>query len=29
VPVDDEGAFVDIDTPEQYERAFGRLPARE
>jgi molybdenum cofactor cytidylyltransferase len=23
VEVDDEGAFVDIDTPEQYERVFG------
>lgn len=26
VPVEDEGAFVDIDTPEDYRRAFGRLP---
>jgi molybdenum cofactor cytidylyltransferase len=27
VRVDDEGAFVDIDTPEDYRRAFGRPPA--
>jgi molybdenum cofactor cytidylyltransferase len=27
VPVEDEGAFLDIDTPEDYERAFGRPPA--
>ena len=27
VEVEDEGAFVDIDTPEQYERAFGALPS--
>jgi molybdenum cofactor cytidylyltransferase len=26
VAVDDEGAFVDIDTAEDYARAFGRLP---
>lgn len=26
VPVDDEGAFVDIDTRADYERVFGRLP---
>jgi CTP:molybdopterin cytidylyltransferase MocA len=25
VPVDDEGAFTDIDTPEEYERVFGPL----
>ena len=25
VPVDDEGAFTDIDTLEDYERVFGRL----
>ena len=24
VPVEDEGAFQDIDTPEEYERLFGR-----
>jgi molybdenum cofactor cytidylyltransferase len=24
VPVDDEGAFIDIDTPEEYQRIFGR-----
>jgi molybdenum cofactor cytidylyltransferase len=27
VEVEDEGAFVDIDTREQYERAFGALPS--
>ena len=27
VPVDDEGAFIDIDTPEDYERAIGSFPA--
>ncbi len=26
IPVDDEGAFLDIDTAEDYVRAFGRLP---
>ena len=26
VPVDDDGAFVDIDTPDDYQRAFGRPP---
>jgi CTP:molybdopterin cytidylyltransferase MocA len=26
VPVDDEGAFTDIDTPEEYERVFGARP---
>jgi molybdenum cofactor cytidylyltransferase len=26
VPVDDEGAFFDIDTPEDYQRAFGHPP---
>lgn len=26
VPVTDSGAFMDLDTPEAYERAFGRLP---
>ncbi len=27
VPIDaDEGAFIDIDTAEEYHRAFGRLP---
>jgi CTP:molybdopterin cytidylyltransferase MocA len=26
VPVDDEGAFVDVDTEEDYVAAFGRLP---
>ncbi len=26
VPVDDEGAFADIDTPADYRRAFGRAP---
>ncbi len=26
VPVDDEGAFVDIDTPDDYLRAFGHAP---
>ena len=26
VPVDDEGAFTDIDTPEAYERVFGHSP---
>ena len=25
VPTDDEGAFIDIDTPEDYERWIGRL----
>jgi molybdenum cofactor cytidylyltransferase len=25
VPVDDEGAFTDIDTPEDYARVFGPL----
>jgi molybdenum cofactor cytidylyltransferase len=25
VEVDDEGAFLDIDTPEEYERAVGRI----
>jgi molybdenum cofactor cytidylyltransferase len=25
VPVDDEGAFTDIDTPDDYERVFGPL----
>jgi molybdenum cofactor cytidylyltransferase len=29
VPVDDDGAFVDIDTPEEYERAFGKPLAGE
>jgi CTP:molybdopterin cytidylyltransferase MocA len=29
VPVDDEGAFVDIDTPEDYERVFGAPLAGE
>ena len=24
IPVDDDGAFEDVDTPEDYERAFGR-----
>lgn len=28
VPVDDEGAFTDIDTSNDYVRAFGRLPER-
>jgi CTP:molybdopterin cytidylyltransferase MocA len=33
VPVDDRGAFLDIDTPADYRRVFGRpvpanLPAR-
>ena len=29
VPVEDEGAFVDVDTPEDYARVFGRsLPGR-
>ena len=26
VPVDDQGAFTDIDTPEEYERIIGPLP---
>jgi molybdenum cofactor cytidylyltransferase len=26
VPVTDEGAFVDIDTPAEYERVLGKLP---
>ena len=26
VPVDDEGAFIDIDTREDYERWIGPLP---
>ena len=26
VPVDDEGAFLDIDTPEDYRRVFSRPP---
>jgi CTP:molybdopterin cytidylyltransferase MocA len=25
VPIDDEGAFTDIDTPEEYERWIGSL----
>lgn len=28
IAVDDEGAFTDIDTVEDYVRAFGRLPER-
>ena len=28
VPVTDEGAFVDIDTRDQYERLIGRLPGK-
>ncbi len=24
IPIDDDGAFEDVDTPEDYERAFGR-----
>jgi molybdenum cofactor cytidylyltransferase len=28
VPVTDEGAFVDIDTPDEYERRFGKLPGK-
>ena len=24
MPVDDEGAFIDIDTPDDYERWIGR-----
>jgi len=27
VPVDDDGAFLDIDTPEDYRSAFGREPS--
>ena len=26
VAVDDEGAFVDVDTPEDYVQVFGRAP---
>jgi hypothetical protein len=26
VPVDDEGAFTDIDTREEYERVIGPFP---
>jgi molybdenum cofactor cytidylyltransferase len=29
IPVDDEGAFADVDTVEDYVRAFGRLPERQ
>ena len=29
VPVDDEGAFADIDTPSDYERLTGRPFPRE
>jgi molybdenum cofactor cytidylyltransferase len=28
IPVDDEGAFIDIDTPEEYERWVGPLTSR-
>jgi len=28
IPVDDEGAFIDIDTPEDYERWIGPLVSR-
>jgi molybdenum cofactor cytidylyltransferase len=28
VPVTDEGAFVDIDTPDEYERLIGRFPRK-
>jgi CTP:molybdopterin cytidylyltransferase MocA len=28
VPVTDEGAFVDIDTPDEYERLIVRFPRK-
>jgi molybdenum cofactor cytidylyltransferase len=28
VPIDDEGAYLDIDTPEEYERAVGQFGQR-